>query len=341
MFWTNFVSIFLDSTVLRLSRFHFFLAFLAIMMLRVAVGYHFFKEGASKIQSGNFTAEYFLKSAKGPLAPYFRQLLDDPNAQQKLCIKSEPVDDSDPAQPTSYRVDPELTFAIWLDYVDQAKQFYDFDEANTLAAEEIRESHEEELSYWLSNNETELIQHYSTAKRLNGFDRDGDQREKIAVQVASLREQVDKIRGDRNKKVGQWTGEVTAIWDSLENQINAIADVGPTKKMFPVHRPFKQKLSKLQVINRFIPWFDLIVGALLILGLFSRLASLAGAGFLASVIATQPPWIPGTTPTYYQAIELFALIVIFATCAGRIGGLDFFLHGRTSRKTSSTTDQND
>ena len=311
------------------------------MMLRVVVGYHFFKEGTSKIQSGNFTAEYFLKSARGPLAPYFRQMLDDPNAQQKLCVTSEPADESDPAQATSYRIDPELTFSIWLDYVDQARQHYGFDDSTALAAKEIRESHEEELNYWLSNNETELIQHYSTANRLDGFDRDGKQRETIAIQVASIREQVDTIRGDRNKKVGQWTGEVTAIWDSLENQINAIAGVGPSKKMFPVHRPFAQKLSKLQVIDKFIPWFDLVVGVLLILGLFTRLASLAGAGFLASVIATQPPWIPGTTPTYYQSIELFALLVIFATCAGRIGGLDFFLHSRNNKTNSPTADQND
>lgn len=86
------------------------------------------------------------------------------------------------------------------------------------------------------------------------------------------------------------------------------------------------------MLNLFIPWFDTIVGGLLILGLFTRLASLAGAGFLASVIATQPPWIPGTTETYYQAVELAALLVIFATCAGRMGGLDYFLHRQKANR---------
>ena len=86
------------------------------------------------------------------------------------------------------------------------------------------------------------------------------------------------------------------------------------------------------MINHIIPWFDTIVGALLIIGLFTRLASLAGAVFLASVIAMQPPWIPGTVPTYYQAIEMFALLVIFATCAGRMGGLDYFFSRKRAKR---------
>ena len=85
-----------------------------------------------------------------------------------------------------------------------------------------------------------------------------------------------------------------------------------------------QGKHRYKIINKVIPWFDTIIGALLILGLFTRFASLAGGLFLLSVIISQPPWIPGTQPTAYQAIEMFAMLAIFATCAGRYGGLDFF-----------------
>jgi len=92
-----------------------------------------------------------------------------------------------------------------------------------------------------------------------------------------------------------------------------------------LHRPFAQKNSRHSLINKVIPWFDLTVGVLLILGLFTRWASLAAAGFLFSVLLTQPFWIPGTVPTYYQGIEMVACLVLFAVHAGRFGGLDYFL----------------
>ena len=352
--------------VLQLSKFHWFLAFVALMVLRVAVGYHFFKEGSAKIQDG-FTAEYFLAAAKGPLAPYFHSMLDDPSGRQKLCVvdrnapsNTETIEQQD-RQPAvemepDFDTDSTLTFAIWNDFIDRASHYYEFGPDQIKEADVILATHEDELTYWLDANRTELISHFATANRLVGFDRDGSQRDKVAIEVASLRGQVDTIRTDRTKKIKGWSGEVTAIWDSLENQINSIALQAPAKNTpvaakrlaknnpYPIHRPFAQKYSKLQVIDKFIPWFDLVVGVLLILGLFTRFASLMGAGFLASVIATQPPWIPGTTPTYYQAIEMFALLVIFATCAGRLGGLDFFLFNRRSNKNNNhenTAVQND
>ena len=145
------------------------------------------------------------------------------------------------------------------------------------------------------------------------------------MNVDSIRYQVDTVRADRAKQLAGWNAEVGTIWDSFESSINDLA-VGKQLEKDPVelHRPFDQPNSKLKIINKVIPWFDTIVGALLILGLFSRLASAAGGLFLLSVIISQPPWIPGTQDTFYQAIEMFAMFVIFATSAGRYGGLDFF-----------------
>ena len=40
-------------------------------------------------------------------------------------------------------------------------------------ANEIVENHIAELEYWLTSNEVELVKHFSTAARLDGFDRDG------------------------------------------------------------------------------------------------------------------------------------------------------------------------
>jgi uncharacterized membrane protein YphA (DoxX/SURF4 family) len=144
------------------------------------------------------------------------------------------------------------------------------------------------------------------------------------LEVESLRQQVDSIRTDRTGKLNQWSAQVVAIWDSLEQQVNRLA-VGPQLDAGKValHRPFDQPQSKLKWINRIIPWFDTTVGVLLILGLFTTPAAIAAAFFLASVVLTQPFWIPGTTPTYYQIVELAGLLVIAAAGSANTLGLDY------------------
>ena len=69
------------------------------------------------------------------------------------------------------------------------------------------------------------------------------------------------------------------------------------------------------------------VGALLMVGLFTRLAAVGAIGFLLTVIATQPPWVAGAmNPNFgYQLVELAALVTIICTAAGKWAGLDFFI----------------
>ena len=186
------------------------------MLLRVAVGYHFYKEGTAKLKSGTFTSKYFLSAAKGPLAHYFKGMLEDPDGMEQLCIKEDKSGDS-----TSYSIDTEQTFAIWDDFIDRTFDYYglgseelakaihqqgkalkeEFDKARAdgdeKLAQELREkieslaanqesignqpeqaedifaNHRQQLIEFLDYNEVELISHFGTADRLQGFQRDG------------------------------------------------------------------------------------------------------------------------------------------------------------------------
>ena len=79
-----------------------------------------------------------------------------------------------------------------------------------------------------------------------------------------------------------------------------------------------------------------IVGVLLILGLFTRLAAAGGIGFILLFYLCNPPFIGyfyaiPTEGTYLivnkNVVELCALAVILLTGTGRFAGLDGLLHG--------------
>jgi uncharacterized membrane protein YphA (DoxX/SURF4 family) len=88
-------------------------------------------------------------------------------------------------------------------------------------------------------------------------------------------------------------------------------------------------------------WFLAVVGALLMVGLFTRLSSFAAAGFLLLTVLTQPslPWLP-TPPnsegTYLvvnkNVIEMVALLVLMTTRTGKWFGLDAIVSSILSRR---------
>jgi thiosulfate dehydrogenase [quinone] large subunit len=88
-------------------------------------------------------------------------------------------------------------------------------------------------------------------------------------------------------------------------------------------------------------WGLTIVGALLILGLFTRVASLAGIGFLLLFYFANPPFIGyfysiPTEGSYLivnkNLVEACALVVIVTTRSGLFAGLDRIVRGLMFRR---------
>jgi len=91
-------------------------------------------------------------------------------------------------------------------------------------------------------------------------------------------------------------------------------------------------------------WGLTLVGALLILGLFTRLASLGAIGFILLFYLCNPPFVGyfysiPTEGSYLivnkNLVELCALVVILVTGSGRFAGLDRILHRLFSRRPRS------
>ncbi|MDP1561950.1 MAG: TQO small subunit DoxD [Pirellulaceae bacterium] len=182
----------------------------------------------------------------------------------------------------------------------------------------------------------EILKSVEDENRLIGFIRDGENRSRSGRDVESLRNQIDTIRGEIRSVRAKHAVEIQGIWNGLEEEMNAYGlqlsspvETGSTlNRQVPLRKPFEIKPStQLYWINTIIPYFDITVGILLLLGLFSRVASLAAAGFLLGTIATQPLWVPGHDPKIiWNMVEFGALLVMAATVAGRFGGLDYFLY---------------
>jgi thiosulfate dehydrogenase (quinone) large subunit len=93
--------------------------------------------------------------------------------------------------------------------------------------------------------------------------------------------------------------------------------------------------------NLITMWGLTLVGALLILGLFTRVASLAGIAFVLMFYLAAPPWIGyfyaiPTEGSYLivnkNLVEVAALAVIFFTGSGRFAGVDRIIAGLIRRK---------
>jgi uncharacterized membrane protein YphA (DoxX/SURF4 family) len=274
------------------------LAVVALVALRLAVGWHFFREGADKIIEGNWTSIGFMKGAVGPLAPMYRAFAWDGDGR--------------------YRLDKDGTLEAWDQYRQRAISRFRLDDAQAQRANKLFQTKKEQLEMFFDEYAEDIYAYLQGLER-----RDRNRKDPVRREVASLRGQAETIERDLSKQLGPWLTTLDDLWASYEQDMNALGqEAGGGHLALPL--PGRHLLDT-KFIDGIIPTFDLLVGAFLICGLFTRITSLAAAIFLASIIGTQWPGAPGAMPTHYQVVEMFALLVLAALGAGRFAGLDFLL----------------
>ena len=108
------------------------------MLLRVAIGWHFYYEGHEKLESwfkGSkpFTAEPYLRGSTGPLAPYFRGIVPDVNGLAKL--------------------DPVRLKSVWSADIERIGNHYSFDDAQRAQAAEVLKKAESDADVLFADRE--------------------------------------------------------------------------------------------------------------------------------------------------------------------------------------------
>jgi uncharacterized membrane protein YphA (DoxX/SURF4 family) len=223
-------------------------------------------------------------------------------------------------------VNLDKTRNVWDLHRERVINHYGFDDGQKKKANRVYESYARQLKWFFDQNRDEIETYFAGLKR-----REDARRDPARKEVDSLRDQTKLWVGEMYAKRGPWLAAVDGMWRGYEEDLNAIAT--PEQRERGQRRLAKpgRKLLDSVFMDRVVPWFDLAVGALLIAGLFTRVASLAGAGFLCTIIATQWPGSPDAASTIYQIIEVLSMLVLAAVGAGRFAGLDCILHHACTR----------
>ncbi len=335
----------------------------ALVLLRLAIGWHFFQEGTQKFVYDEaegrfqvvFTAEGFMRQATGPFVGLFHAQVPDIHGWPKLLAvarENKPPTADDEAEPARWQAEYQarrdaaaknkqpapLEFSPLAPYHDWAQRIVD-DWRNVLAkvtaipglsddqrwaAAGAFIARQQQLADYLAaesdaiadyQHELWRLQQMRTAPESQGLPYE---EERIAAKTAETRAmplpwlaQVQEFQAGYDRDLRD---VLTAEQKDNSATVAALDDALTSGRERWIH-----------FVNVAVTVLTLSVGACLLVGLLTRIAAVAGAGFLLAIIATQPPWVAGAEPTYYQCVELAGLLVLAATGAGRWAGLDFFV----------------
>ena len=273
------------------------IAIIAVVALRIGIGLHFYTEGVKKVRDPSSYSAGFFRNAKGRFAPVFRSLIWDTDGLARL--------------------DREGTVRAWDQYRQAAISRYGLNEKQQEQAAEIYKRRRSQLETWFRDIAGEIKEYKQGLQR-----RDRDHRDPNRMEVASLRGQVNKLEAELNSKRRELTGPIDAIREGYARDLHRLA--GQSRKPLRISKPGQRWIDS-ESIDSVIRYFDVAIGILLFLGLFTRTAATLAALFLCSVIASQWPGSPGAIPVWSQFIEALGLFVLAAIGAGRYAGLDFIL----------------
>ncbi len=374
------------------------LAVVFLILLRVAIGWHFFFEGYEKYHSVSvgptetptepnrpWTSEGYFREAQGPMAVAMRWKLGDPDdrALARLTVRGQPGDE--PAK----RLPAELQ-REWDGYFNRFAAHYNLDADQQAKAQTILQQEKERLGAWFtarpyspewllaglwSDFDRKPFKHTarvgpadkfdaneSVAERVEGYRAKlNEYRELLHAKPETLGRDVEKtrravVRADlmalRTELTSMLDGRTAEMKSALASTLN-----DEQKKLNPVPEP-QQGWKALEIIDppggwtfigvvdRLTRWGLLLIGAGLMLGLFSRTSALAGALFLVMTVLTTPalPWLPEppTTEGHYvyiskNVIEMLALFMLTCIPSGRWFGLDALIHALNPWRKKETT----
>jgi len=294
---------------------------IVLVLLRLAIGWHFLYEGYYKWQTwrptvhpaSRWSAEGYLRNANGPLARYYWNLLEDPDGVAVLNDAT-----------------AETLAQQWQEYLNRFGAFYGFDEKQFKDAKAKLDQKKQEAAEWLKANQRFIGEYVKAVEKL---------REKETQRLAPFERQRlydDELKGlaaQRNSLLGKVNGWTAEFQDNLVSLLTPEQRYkAPVNVNYPVD-PEWGEWSKLDWVNHLTVYGLMAMGLCLMFGLFTRLAALGAFVFLMSLYLAMPPWpgYPGTEAFggHYLIVNpllIEAIAVLAAAGSGRWAGIDAVIH---------------
>ena len=329
-----------------------------LVLLRLVIGWHFFWEGLDKFKSGTWSSEAYLREATGPLAPVFRGLAGD-----SLVDRLTPGPNNQ--FPEALAADWNNYFEHFKTYYSLNK------EQTEIAELVLRQSMSRTLTWMTVESKLiprplpqgpPLMVAMTVPERLQDLQKKEEQVRNIEENVrpnfgdttfatlldakGQARRARAELRGDLNKQTADMKKALATVLSGglkmpseIGGGVAAVLALPPgltaeqkslPPMLEPVARPIRQ-WSRLEWGDHIVKYGLVAVGALLLLGLLTRTACVAGALFLLMFFLAMPP-LPGWPENpraegHYlfvnkNIVEMLALLALATTRSGRWAGLD-------------------
>ncbi len=286
------------------------LALVALAFLRIVVGLHFFLEGMNHLRDPEWSSAGFRKAAVGPLADRYRADLPQTGDWSATLGAAD-------RRPTAEAIaawEKSVT-AGWQRRLAERATAVPLDPEARKTAEAAAETAGTELATWLRGIREDLEEYRLEVVRL------ADKASRpVAAEVPFERDRVAKKRRELDRQAAGWMAEAAAIGTRLEAAWDEPLPPAERRRVADATPP-----TALWKADRFVSWSLVTIGGCLVVGLLTKFNAVGGICFLASVVASQPFWVPGAQATYDQWVEIAALFVIAALPTGGWSGLDYFL----------------
>lgn len=335
-----------------------------LILLRLAIGWHFAAEGYHKLEgywrgstetvvnkSKPWSSAGYFREGTGPLAKFIRQEVGDPDEEALKLLTPKRAESPNAAPHTRT---PSLLDQEWSEYVRRFGDYYDLSTEQRQKAEEALKKTEDAVVSWLTRKEAN--EKNFTAKTQEG-------RLPVPVRVMLYKQKLEELSEPKHShlvsigsdaesvRLHNVKAEVVRLRVGLLNDLDEYTqDLRKELDKIPTPEQKKAAESKGQEPQPEPPgnekekqkWIDLstmygltILGACLIVGLFTRLSCVLAAGFLLMTYLSMPPfpWLPSAPNNegFYlfvnkNVIEMLALLALATTASGRWLGLDAAIH---------------
>ena len=308
-----------------------------LVALRLAIGWHCFVEGMEKIATPNWSSEVYLRESMGPLSSAFHSVAGD-RLSSKLTVEA------DGAFPAELERD-------WQRYLDAFTAYYDLNDAQNEQRQIVFGTCKNNTLHAFRNPSKvakitpyppEVIVEMTMKERLAEHDRLLKEVRAEEAKFPSDDKNVHAKWQTAKADLAKWRGELKKTVDAETAKLKKALsdDVRLTseqrqKDAMPEPRGVPMASWRLlEISDAIVKWSLVVLGACLMLGLLSRVSSLATALLIFSFYIAMPP-LPGWPESprlegHYvlinkTLIEVIALLALTFVPTGRWAGLDGLL----------------